>query len=166
MDICILRLSTVVSTRIDNEAVVRMDVPWALLVPSRPHIYLDALDLPRLVCSMIATSQAPCSVSSLPSPSSVPELVRVRLWPGWKGKVHQVRNALLPAATVWILHTGHLSLCILIHQSVGSLALGLVLWFCSLDVARSGVASRRVGAYAAVRVCEKCLGGGDRWSCR
>ena len=29
MNICILRLGTVVSTRIDNEAVVRMNVPCA-----------------------------------------------------------------------------------------------------------------------------------------
>lgn len=31
-------------------------------------------------------------------------LVSLRAWR--KGKVHQVRNALLPAATIWILHTG------------------------------------------------------------
>jgi len=87
--------------------------------------------------------------------------MRVGLRPGWKGKVHQVRNALLPTATIWILHTGHFSLCILIHESVGSLALRLVLRLCSLSVTRSGVAGRRVGADAAVGVCEEGLGSGD-----
>lgn len=87
--------------------------------------------------------------------------MRVSLRPRWKGKVHQVRDALLPAATIWILHTGHFSLCILIHESVGSLALRLVLRLRTLSVARSGVAGRRVGADAAVGVREEGLGGGD-----
>lgn len=69
------------------------------------------------------------------------ELVRVRLWPGWECKVHQVRDALLPTATIWILHTGHLSLCILIHESVRCLALRLMLWLRSLGVPRGRVAS-------------------------
>ena len=116
---------------------------------------------------MIPTSQSPSSVSPFSSPSTtVAELMRVRLRPGWKGKVHQVRNALLPAATIWMLHTGHFCLCILIHKSVGSLALRLVLGFRTLSVARSGVAGRRVGADAAVGVREKGLGGGDGGSSR
>jgi hypothetical protein len=92
--------------------------------------------------------------------------MRMRLRPRWKGEVHQVRNALLPTATIWILHTSHFSLCILIHESVGSLALRLVLRLRSLSVARSGVAGRRVGADATVGVCEEGLGGGDRGSSR
>ena len=110
---------------------------------------------------MITASQAPSSVSPLSSPSTVSELVRMRLRPGWQGEVHQVRNALLPAATIWILHTGHFCLCILIHESVGSLALRLVLRLRTLGVARCGVAGRRVGADAAVGVCEESLSGGD-----
>jgi hypothetical protein len=97
---------------------------------------------PRLVRSMITASQAPGSIPPFSSsPSTVSELVRVRLWPGREGEVHQVGNALLSAATVWILHTSHLGLCILIHESVGSLALRLVLGLRSLSVARGGVAS-------------------------
>jgi hypothetical protein len=115
---------------------------------------------------MVPTSQAPSSVSLFPSSSTVSELVRVSLRPGWKGEVHQVRNALLPAATIWILHTGHFCLCILIHESVGSLALRLVLRLRTLGVARSGVASRRVGADATVGICEESLGGGDGGSSR
>jgi hypothetical protein len=121
---------------------------------------------PCLVRCMVPTSQAPSCISPLSSSSTVPELMRVSLRPGWKCKVHQVRNALLPTATIWILHTGHLSLCILIHESVGSLALRLVLRLCSLRIARSGVAGRRVGADAAVGVCEEGLGGGDGGSSR
>jgi hypothetical protein len=121
---------------------------------------------PRLVRSMVPTSQTPSSVSPFSSSSTVSELMRVSLRPGWKGKVHQVRNALLPAATIWILHTGHFCLCILIHKSVGSLALGLVLRLRTLSVARSGVASRRVGADTAVGICEEGLGGGDGGSSR
>ena len=94
------------------------------------------------------------------------ELMRMRLRPGRQGEVHQVRNALLPAATIWILHTGHFCLCILIHKSVGSLALRLVLGFRSLRVARGCVASGRVGADAAVGVCEESLGGRDGGSSR
>ena len=101
---------------------------------------------------MIPASQSPGSVSPLTSPPTVPELVRVRLRPRRKGKVHQVGDALLPATTIWILHTGHFSLCILIHESVGNLALRLVLRLRTLSVARSGVTSRRVGADAAVGV--------------
>ena len=121
---------------------------------------------PRLIRSMISTSQAPSRVSPFSSSSTVSELMRMRLRPGWQGEVHQVRNALLPAATIWILHTGHFCLCILIHKSVGSLALRLVLRLRRLSVARSGVASRRVGADAAVGVCEESLCGGDGWSSR
>jgi hypothetical protein len=94
------------------------------------------------------------------------ELVRVRLWPGREGEVHQVGNALLSAATIWILHTSHLGLCILIQKSVGSLALRLVLGLCGLGVARSGVPGRRVGADASVGVCEEGLGSRDGWSYR
>ena len=116
---------------------------------------------------MITASQAPSGVSPFSSPSTMSELMRMRLRPGWQGEVHQVRNALLPAATIWILHTGHFCLCILIHKSVGSLALRLVLGFRTLSVARSGVAGRRVGADAAVGVCEESLSGGDGGSsCR
>jgi hypothetical protein len=89
------------------------------------------------------------------------ELMRVRLRPGRKGKVHQVRNALLPASTIWILHTGHLSLCILIHESVRCLALRFVLRFGGLGITWSGVAGRRVGADAAVGVGEESLGCGN-----
>ena len=111
---------------------------------------------------MVPTSQTPSSVSPLSSSSTtVSELMRVSLRPGWQGEVHQVRNALLPAATIWILHTGHFSLCLLIHESVGNLALRLVLRLRTLSVARSGVTSRRVGADAAVGVREKGLSGGD-----
>jgi hypothetical protein len=116
---------------------------------------------------MIAASQAPCSISPLSSsPSTMSELVRVRLRPRREGEVHQVGDALLSAATIWILHTSHLGLCILIHKSVGSLAFGLVLGLCGLRVARSGVAGRRVGANTAVGVCEESLGGGYGRSCR
>ena len=121
---------------------------------------------PRLVRSMVPTSQAPSSVSPFPSSSAVSKLVRMSLRPWGKGKVHQVRYALLPTATIWILHTGHFCLCILIHESVGSLALRLVLRLRTLSVARSGVASRRVGADAAVGICEEGLGGGDGGSSR
>jgi hypothetical protein len=122
---------------------------------------------PRLVRSMIAASQAPGSISPFSSsPPAMSELVRVRLWPRREGEVHQVGNALLSAATIWILHTSHLGLCILIHESVGSLALGLVLGLCGLSVARGGVAGRRVGADAAVGVGEEGLGGGYGCGCR
>jgi len=118
---------------------------------------------PRLISRMIPTSQSPGGVSSLTSSPAVSELVRVRLRSGREGEVHQVRNALLSATTIWILHTGHLSLCILIHEPVRCLALRFVLRFCGLRIARSGVASRRVGTDAAVGVGEEGLGCGDRW---
>ena len=134
------------------------------LVPSQyscPSVEHTLQDSPRLICCMIPASQSPGSVSPLTSPPTVPELVRVRLRPRRKGKVHQVGDALLPATTIWILHTGHFSLCILIHESVRCLALRLVFRFRGLGVAWSGVASRRVGADAAVGVCEESLSGGD-----
>lgn len=87
--------------------------------------------------------------------------MRVRLRPRRESKVHQMRNALLATATIWILHTGHLGLCILIHESVRCLALRFVLRFGSLGIAWSGVAGRRVGSDAAVGVGEESLGCGD-----
>jgi hypothetical protein len=110
---------------------------------------------------MIPAAQSPGSVSPLTSSPAVSELVRVRLRPRRESKVHQVGNALLPATTIWILHTGHLSLCILIHESVRCLALRFVLRFGSLGIAWSGVACRRIGADAAVGVGEESLGCGD-----
>jgi hypothetical protein len=110
---------------------------------------------------MIPTSQSPGGVSSLASPPAVSELMRVRLRPRRKGKVHQVGDALLSATTIRILHTGHFSLCILIHESVRCLALRFMLRFGGLGIAWSGVAGRRVGADAAVRIGEESLGRGN-----
>lgn len=52
-------------------------------------------------------------------------ILRIRAWR--QSELHQVRDALLAASAVWILHAELLSLCILI-QRPELLALG-VFWF-------------------------------------
>lgn len=115
---------------------------------------------------MIAASQAPGVVPPFSSSSTMAELVLVSGWSRRKGEVHQMGDALLPATTVWILHTGQLGLCILIHKSVRCLALRLVLRFRRLNVARGGVATRRASTGATGGIREESLGCRDGWGRR
>lgn len=123
MNVCVHRLGAIVATRIDNEAVVRVNVPVVSSVTFFGDAHLEALYSPRLIRGVVPASQTPGLVPPLSSPATMAKLMCMRLRPGWKGEVHQVRDALLSASTIWILHTGHLSLCILIHESVRRLAL-------------------------------------------
>jgi len=103
VDVGIFSLLVIVSTRIDNEAVVGVDISVEC-----QHADLPSLSRPRspgLINSMIPAAQTPRRVPPLPSPSSVPKLMlMLKLRSRRQSKVHQMRYTLLPSTAVRILH--------------------------------------------------------------
>ena len=168
MYIWIYRLSMVVTPRVDNEAIIRVDV--SARIRRVPSPSLRHMSLPCLIYRMIPTPKTPRRIRPPTSSWSV-EIMSMKLillmWTWWKREVHEMGDGSLPLPSVWILHAEQLSFCILIQRS--KLLALLVLWLAYLLVAWCGAGSRVAAAAAAAPsltavVGEELLGGGAGWA--
>jgi len=102
MDISILSLGMIVSTWIDDESVV-------------------CVNISRLVHGVISTAQTPRIASATTSPSgaiiAVTVMLLLGIWSRWQSELHQMGDALLAASSMRILHAERFKILILIQST-------------------------------------------------
>jgi hypothetical protein len=115
MHISVLGLRVVVTSGIDDESVICMNISVTV---SPRFKSTSSRHQPRLVYRVIPTAQTPARIysPSSPRPIEVVAMELVLVWPWWERKVHEMGNRSLTLSPVRILHAEQFSLCILIQR--------------------------------------------------
>lgn len=127
--------------------------------------FLILQNSPRFVYRVVAASHAPRWIRPLAIPRSAGpmRMVLLRIWPRWQRKLHQMGDALLSTAAIWVLHAEQLCLGILI-QGLKPLAV-LMLRLGRLIISWSRCGAGRVARTAGSGVAgEKLLSLGGGWA--